>query len=68
LGKESYIDECTRNERVGIILLIAGIWKLRGIRKEFDRGRYPLYLGEENAKHIPLNALKRKVERRTYIQ
>jgi hypothetical protein len=48
--------------------LIAGIWKLRGIRKEVDRGGYSLYLGEENAKHILLNALKRKLERRTYIQ
>jgi hypothetical protein len=27
-GKESYIDECTMKERMGIIWLKAGIWKL----------------------------------------
>jgi hypothetical protein len=26
-GKESYIDKCTRKERMGIIWLKAGIWK-----------------------------------------
>jgi hypothetical protein len=44
-GKESYTDECTRNERMGIIWLKAGIWKLRGIRRVVDKGRCPLFLG-----------------------
>jgi hypothetical protein len=44
-GKESYIDERTRKERMGTIWLKAGIWKLRGIRREYDRGRCPIYLG-----------------------
>jgi hypothetical protein len=26
-GKESYTDECTRKERIGIIWLKAGTWK-----------------------------------------
>jgi hypothetical protein len=43
--KESYIDKCTRKERMGIIWLKAGIWKLRGIRRGFKRGRCPLCLG-----------------------
>jgi hypothetical protein len=52
LGKENYIDECTRKERTGILWPKAGIWKLRGIRRGSDRGRCPLYLGEVDAKHI----------------
>jgi hypothetical protein len=32
----------------------AGIWKLRGIRRGFERGRFPLCLGEEDAKYIVL--------------
>jgi hypothetical protein len=37
---------------MGIIWWKAGIWKLRGIRRSFEGGRCPLYLGEEDAKHI----------------
>jgi hypothetical protein len=44
-GYESCIDESIRKERMGIIWLKAGIWKLRGIRRKFERGRCPLYLG-----------------------
>jgi hypothetical protein len=39
-GKESYTDECTRKERMGIIWLKAGICNLRGIRKGFGEGRF----------------------------
>jgi hypothetical protein len=53
-GKESYIEKCTRKERMGIIWWKAGIWKARGIRMGFERGRCPLCLGEEDAKHIVL--------------
>jgi hypothetical protein len=60
LGKESYVDECTRKERMGIIWLKAGIWKLRGIRRGFGKGRCPNVLGEEDAKHIPLKCLETK--------
>jgi hypothetical protein len=38
-GKERDIEKCTRKERMGIIWLKAGIWKLRGIRRDFERGR-----------------------------
>jgi hypothetical protein len=37
---------------MGIIWWKAGIWKLRGIRKVFERGRCPLCSGEEDANHI----------------
>jgi hypothetical protein len=43
-GKESYIDKCTRKKRMGIIWLKPGIWKLRGIRRGFEKRRCPLYL------------------------
>jgi hypothetical protein len=44
-GKESYIYECTRKERMGIIWLKARIWKVRGIGKGFERGRCPPMFG-----------------------
>jgi hypothetical protein len=53
-GKESYSDKCRGKERMGIIWLTAGIWKLRGVRRGFERGRCHLCLGEEDAKHILL--------------
>jgi hypothetical protein len=59
-GKESYIDKCTRKERKGIIWWKAGIWKLRGTRRGFKRGRCPLYLGKEDAKHILLKCSETK--------
>jgi hypothetical protein len=59
-GKESYIDKCTRKERMGIIWLKAGIWKLREIRRGFEKGRYPLCLWEEDAKHILLKCSETK--------
>jgi hypothetical protein len=37
---------------MGIIWLKAGLWKLRGLRRAFERVRCPLCLGEEDAKHI----------------
>jgi hypothetical protein len=43
--KESYIDKCTRKERIGIIWLKAGIWKLKGIRRGLEKVRCPYVLG-----------------------
>jgi hypothetical protein len=59
-GKESHSDKCTRKERMGIIWLKTGIWKLRGIGRGFERGRCPLCLGEEDAKHILLKCSETK--------
>jgi hypothetical protein len=59
-GKESHSDKCTRKERMGIIWLKTGIWKLRGIGRGFERGRCPLCLGEEDAKHIFLKCSETK--------
>jgi hypothetical protein len=38
-----YVDECT-NKLSGMIRLKAGTWKLRGIRRGFERG-CPQFLG-----------------------
>jgi hypothetical protein len=35
-GKEWYNDKCTRKERMGVIWLKAGIWKLKGIRRGLE--------------------------------
>jgi hypothetical protein len=64
---QSYIDKCTRKERMGIIWWKAGIWKLRGIMRGFERGRCPLCLGEEDAKRIILKCLETKTWREDYV-
>jgi hypothetical protein len=52
-------------EKMGIIWLKAGIWKLRGIRRGFEKGKCPLCLGEKDAKHILLKCSEtKKVEGR----
>jgi len=40
-------------ENVVLAWSFSGLGKLRGIR-EIDTGRYPLYLGQEDIKHILL--------------
>jgi hypothetical protein len=57
--KESYVDECTRKERKGIMWLKAGIRKLKGIKRGFDRGRCPLCLGR-SAKHTLLKCPEKR--------
>jgi hypothetical protein len=53
-GKKLYIECCSRKERSGIAWLIAGIWQLKGVRRNADKGRCPLCLEEEDVKHILL--------------
>jgi hypothetical protein len=65
--KESYMDKCTRKERMRIIRLKAGIWKLRVIRRCFERGRCFLCLGEEDAKHILLKCSETKMWGEEYV-
>jgi hypothetical protein len=61
-GKECYTDECTKNERMGIWLK-AGTWKLTGIRRGSERGKCPLCMGEEGAKHTWLKCPEMKKQR-----
>jgi hypothetical protein len=53
-GKKLYIECCSRKERSGIGWLIAGIWQLKGVRRNADKGRCPLCFEKEDAKHILL--------------
>jgi hypothetical protein len=38
-GKKLYTECCSRNERRGIAWLIAGIWQLKGDRRNADKER-----------------------------
>jgi hypothetical protein len=66
-GKESYIDKCTRKERIGIIWLKAGIWKLRRIRRGLEKGQCPLCWEEEDAKRILLKCRESKKWREEWV-
>jgi hypothetical protein len=37
------------------VWLLAGIQQLKGVKQNIDKGRCPLCLGEEDAKHIVLD-------------
>jgi hypothetical protein len=57
-AREEYIGCCTRNERSGLACFKTGIWKLRGMRKGFEKGRCPLCSEDEDATHILLKCLE----------
>jgi hypothetical protein len=59
-GKEGYIEKCTKKERIVVIWWKAGIWKLKGIRGDFEKGRCPLCGGDEDEKHILLKCKESK--------
>jgi hypothetical protein len=58
-GKKLHI-KCSRKERSGIAWLIAGIWQLKGVRRNADKGRCPLCFGKEDVKHILLECKETK--------
>jgi hypothetical protein len=43
--RENYVLCVLRNDGMGIAWFGAGIWKLRGIRKSLDIGRFPYVMG-----------------------
>jgi hypothetical protein len=49
-----------KKERIGIIWLKTGICKLSGIRRGLEKGRCPLFWGEEDGKHILLKCKESK--------
>jgi hypothetical protein len=59
-GREDYIELCSRNERNGLAWLKAGVWKLRGIRRGWEKGICPLCRDNEDAKHYCWDAQKQK--------
>ena len=60
-GKKLYIEFCSRKERSGIAWLIAGIWQLKGVRRNADKGRCPLRFEREDVKHIYWNVRKQNI-------
>jgi hypothetical protein len=48
---EMNTDSFTRKERRVKARLTTGIWNLRWIRRGYEEGTCPLYMGEEAAKH-----------------
>jgi hypothetical protein len=51
---EEYMNCCSRKETAEIAWWRVGMWKLRGIRKGFEKGRVSLCCGLEDAKYILL--------------
>jgi hypothetical protein len=48
LGERLYIECCTK-KKSGIMWLLAGVWKLKGIGKRIDKRIWQLCLGKEVA-------------------
>jgi hypothetical protein len=59
-GREEYIELCSRNERNGSAWMKAGVWKLRGIRRGWEKGTCPLCRDNVDAKHILLSCPETK--------
>jgi hypothetical protein len=55
------------NERNGLAWMKAVVWKLRGIRRGWEKGTYPLCRDNEDAKHIPLSCPETKKWRMQFI-
>jgi hypothetical protein len=45
-GRKECVECCTRNGRNGMAGLGAGVWELRGIRREVDKGSCHLCVGD----------------------
>jgi hypothetical protein len=48
---EAHTIFCTRNERSGFAQFKADTWKMRGMRKDFEKGICTVCGGEEGAVH-----------------
>jgi hypothetical protein len=46
---------------------LAGVWQLKGIRRNTDTGRCCLCLGEENVKHLSLDCLETRNWRMKFL-
>jgi hypothetical protein len=58
---------CLRKERSRIAWLIAGIWQLKGVRRNADKGGCPLCFEKEDVKHILLECKETKYWREKLI-
>ena len=51
-SRGSYIQNVVRGKKEVDGRGLAGVWKLKGIRKKTDKGICPLRLDEEDVKHV----------------
>jgi hypothetical protein len=66
-AREEHTVCCTRNERSGLAWFRTGIWKLRGMRKGFEKGRCPLCSKDEDAVHTLLKYSETKKWREQFL-
>jgi hypothetical protein len=66
-GKKLYTECFSRKARSGIAWQIAGIWQLKGVRRNADKGRCTLCLEEDDVEHILLECKETKYWRETLI-
>jgi hypothetical protein len=66
-AREQYISCRTRAERSGLAWFKTGIWKLRGMRKGFEKGRCPLCSEEEDPVHILLKCSETRKWRERFL-
>jgi hypothetical protein len=66
-AREKYISCSSRTERSGLACFKTGIWKLRGMRKGFEKGRCPLCSEEEDPVHILLKCSETRKWREQFL-
>jgi hypothetical protein len=66
-AREQYINCCTGVERSGLAWFKTGIWKLRGMRNGFEKGRCPLCSEEEDPIYILLKCSETRKWRETFL-
>jgi hypothetical protein len=66
--REECIELCSRNERNGLAWMKTGVWKLRGIRRGWEKGTCHLCRGNEDVKNILLNCPEKKMKNAIYGQ
>jgi hypothetical protein len=67
-GVHAFENTCDEScPRSGLAWFKIGIWKLRGMRKGFDKGRCPLCSEEEDPKHILLKCSETRKWREQFL-
>jgi hypothetical protein len=61
------MEWCSRKERRGIGWLLGGMWQLKGIRRNTDKGRCPLCVGEEDLRHMLLDCFETRNWRMKFL-
>ena len=67
-SKEDYVDEGDNKIREGWSWFRLGVWRSRGMRKNFEKDKCPLCLEREDEFHIMLGCNKTKEIRKNYIE